>query len=151
MVVSRIKRLLNREIETQKESLATRIEIGDLLQQQKDLQGYGPFGDWVKEHFELTHRTANKYMLLFNNQDKIEGASSLAEAERLLNAQTNTRKRRKKGTSPPPETAFTLSAEEKTQFDDLVGELMNGLQIANPKEAVFEALRLALQSLEVAA
>ena len=52
------------------------IKVGDLLLQAKATVGHGSFLDWVGEHCTCTPRTAQLYMKLAKDKDKLLGSNT---------------------------------------------------------------------------
>ncbi len=62
------------------------VEIGELLTTKKAELKYGEFGTWIKDNLVFTDRTARRYMLLFDNKDKILQVGNISEAYKMLEA-----------------------------------------------------------------
>lgn len=62
------------------------MQIGELLVQQKKALKHGEFGKWIDEELPFKRRTAQQYMKLFNNRDKLNahGVALLGDAYKLL-------------------------------------------------------------------
>ena len=78
---------LHREIFQQAESMLVKVlRIGELLLTQKQRIGHGQFAKWVGENLPFTVRTAQNYMKVFRNKDKIknENVSLLSDAYNIL-------------------------------------------------------------------
>lgn len=48
------------------------MEVGDLLNEAKSRVGHGNFEAWLKDHCQLTFRTARRYMKMAKNRPLIE-------------------------------------------------------------------------------
>jgi hypothetical protein len=72
------------------EYLAEVILQGADLLAAKELAGHGHFGDWLREHFPASDRTARTYMRLASNRQRASdlagSASSLEEADSIRQA-----------------------------------------------------------------
>ncbi len=60
------------------------IEVGRLLMETKASLKHGEFTDWINKHLVFTDRTARNYMKLFDHRHKLEGASSINDAYKML-------------------------------------------------------------------
>jgi len=56
------------------------IAAGTLLREAKDKVGHGKWLPWHKENCELSERTAENYMKIANNRDKLDVLKSAANA-----------------------------------------------------------------------
>src|SRR5262249_36631285 len=73
-------------------SVGHAIDVGELLKEAKDRVGHGNFEAWLKEHCNLSFRTARRYMKLAENRTEIEAQFksanvadlTLSGAQRLL-------------------------------------------------------------------
>ena len=81
-----IKDLHGKFVESFKKTLDCGIRIGDLLKQQKEELKHGEFGKWIEENLSFSIRTAQNYMKLHKERDKLKSAtvSHLTESYRLL-------------------------------------------------------------------
>lgn len=73
-------------VNSARKSLELAIQIGKLLQTQKDRVGHGQWGNWIRTKLPFTQRTANNYIRLHRIRDqiKLENVSNLSEAYGLL-------------------------------------------------------------------
>jgi hypothetical protein len=53
-------------------SVGHAVEVGELLKEAKVRVGHGNFEPWLKEHCNLSFRTARRYMKLAENRAQIE-------------------------------------------------------------------------------
>lgn len=69
-----------------KRSLVSAIRIGELLTEQKGLLNHGEFGKWITANLPFTSRTAQNYMRVYKERDRLksETVSHLTEAYQLL-------------------------------------------------------------------
>jgi Protein of unknown function (DUF3102) len=73
-------------------SVGHAVEVGELLKEAKARVGHGNFEPWLKEHCNLSFRTARRYMKLAENRPQIEAQFksanvadlTLSGAQRLL-------------------------------------------------------------------
>ncbi len=72
-----LKALLQRGIEQA-------LEIGKLLTEKKSELKHGQLGQWIRDNLIFSERTAQRYMNLFDNRSKIEGADNISEAYKML-------------------------------------------------------------------
>lgn len=81
-----IKKLHSEFIESFKKTLDCGVRIGDLLKQQKDGLKHGEFGKWISENLPFSIRTAQNYMKLYKERDRLKNAtvSHLTEGYKLL-------------------------------------------------------------------
>ncbi len=79
-----IKRELFELQNTLKMSVQKAIRIGELLTEQKAFVGHGQFLPWLEKNFEMTERTAQRYMNLFAYRDKTDTLSDLQSAYRQI-------------------------------------------------------------------
>lgn len=76
---------LHTEIEESlRTSLQKAIRIGLLLTEVKADLKHGQFTPWLSENLPFTVRTAQRYMTLFENKDKVLEAGNIATAYRML-------------------------------------------------------------------
>jgi Protein of unknown function (DUF3102) len=68
-----------------KNVVARAIAAGHSLNEAKSKLPHGEWLPWLKDHCELSERTAHNYMLLANNRHKIEGSKSAIDANLRLN------------------------------------------------------------------
>ena len=68
------------------------IEIGGLLEDQKQELPHGEWGRWAQQNLPFTLRTATNYMNCFRHRDRLksESVSDLASAYKLLTAPSET-------------------------------------------------------------
>jgi len=78
-----LKALLQRGIEQA-------LEIGKLLTEKKSELKHGQLGPWIRDNLIFSERTAQRYMSLFENRSKIEGADSISEAYKMLSEKSDT-------------------------------------------------------------
>jgi hypothetical protein len=67
-----------------KMSVHKAIRIGELLVEQKEIVGHGFFTQWIENNLDITDRTAQKYMKLFQYHDKTELNSDLQDAYKQI-------------------------------------------------------------------
>lgn len=69
-----------------RKSLELAMQIGELLQLQKQRLQHGQWGNWIRAKLPFTQRTANNYVRLHRIRDhiKLENVSNLTEAYDLL-------------------------------------------------------------------
>ncbi len=81
-----ITRLHEETIGLMKKSLVNGIRIGQLLTEQKESLAHGQFGPWIESSLPFTARTAQNYMRLYLERDKLkyETVSQLNQAYKLL-------------------------------------------------------------------
>ena len=60
------------------------LEIGKLLTEKKSELKHGQLGQWIRDNLIFSERTAQRYMNLFDNRSKIEGADNISEAYKML-------------------------------------------------------------------
>ncbi|MCJ7447963.1 MAG: DUF3102 domain-containing protein [Bacteroidales bacterium] len=60
------------------------VEIGELLTGKKAELQHGEFGIWIKDNLIFTDRTAQRYMKLFENKDKVLQTGNISEAYKML-------------------------------------------------------------------
>lgn len=77
---NQIKVLLAELNQTLKMSVDKAIRIGQLLTEQKSDMDHGAFLPWLVSNFEMSERTAQKYMMLFRHRDKTALNADLQEA-----------------------------------------------------------------------
>lgn len=75
-----IKVLLAELDRTLKMSVEKAIRIGQLLTEQKSDMDHGQFLPWLESNFEMSERTARKYMMLHRYRDKTALNADLQEA-----------------------------------------------------------------------
>jgi Protein of unknown function (DUF3102) len=73
-LASRIKTYHAAVLEHARNVVDKAISAGLLLKEAKSKVPYGEWLSWLKEHCELSERTAHRYMQLANNKRKIEDA-----------------------------------------------------------------------------
>lgn len=78
-----LKALLQRGIEQA-------LEIGRLLTEKKSKLKHGELGPWIQANLIFSVRTAQRYINLFENRSKIEGADSISEAYKMLSEKNDT-------------------------------------------------------------
>jgi hypothetical protein len=73
-------------LELARNVLINALEIGKLLTEQKKELKQGEFGPWVNENLPFKHRTANRYMELYRDRDKLnfDKVKSVTQAYRCL-------------------------------------------------------------------
>ena len=83
----RIIELHNEIVGAVRMTLAKAIEIGALLQEQKDSLSHGEWIPWTVDHLPFDLRSAQRYMRAHTMREQIEcdSVSSLADAYELLN------------------------------------------------------------------
>ncbi len=60
------------------------LEIGRLLTEKKSKLKHGELGPWIQANLIFSVRTAQRYINLFENRSKIEGADNISEAYKML-------------------------------------------------------------------
>ena len=60
------------------------LEIGKLLTEKKSKLKHGELGPWIQANLIFSVRTAQRYINLFENRSKIEGADNISEAYKML-------------------------------------------------------------------
>ena len=72
-----------------KTSLRKAIKVGELLAEQKQSLDHGEFTPWIKDNLPFTDRTAQNYMRLYRERDRLktETVSDLKSAYKLLELQ----------------------------------------------------------------
>ena len=85
-LISEITALHNEIVGNLRRSLDAAIRIGELLTGQKESLGHGHFTGWVKDNLPFTERTAQNYMRIYRNRDRLksETISDLTESYKLL-------------------------------------------------------------------
>jgi hypothetical protein len=83
--VVRIRKLHGEVIAAARTTVAKAIEIGEILANKKKELGHGNWLPWVKL-LPFSYRTAERYMGIFERQDKLDNVSNLSEAYRLGSA-----------------------------------------------------------------
>lgn len=82
----------NREHRLASESAAKAVHhaiaCGRILRGVKESLPHGRFGAWIVEHFEGSERSAQRYLRFAENQEKVQQASSIRTAEKLLATKT---------------------------------------------------------------
>lgn len=78
--VIEIQTLLSELNQALKMSVGKAIRIGQLLSEQKTDMGHGEFLPWLESNFEMSERTAQKYMMLYRHRDKTALNADLHEA-----------------------------------------------------------------------
>jgi hypothetical protein len=63
-----------------KMSVQKAIRIGELLTEQKEIVGHGLFLSWLKDNIDISERSAQMYMKLFNYKDKTAEIADLQSA-----------------------------------------------------------------------
>lgn len=73
-------------IESLKKSLEYGMKIGELLTKQKSDLKHGQFGIWIDENLPFSRRTAQNYMKVYRERDRLKNAtvSHLTDAYRVL-------------------------------------------------------------------
>jgi hypothetical protein len=114
-------------------SVGHAIEVGELLKEAKTRVGHGNFEPWLKEHCNLSFRTARRYMKLAESREQIEAqfkSATLADltlsgAQRLLtdNSGSSGSAATKKGSTPAGD------------YDKLEEKLIDKLKELDPSEA----------------
>jgi hypothetical protein len=80
---------LHSEIESiVKTGLQKAIQIGSLMSECKEQIKHGDFSKWVEDNFSFSIRTAQNYLKLYDNRERLTGANSLTQAYRLLKNET---------------------------------------------------------------
>ena len=74
-VVKEIWDLHVRFLESLKKSLEYGIRIGELLAGQKAALPHGQFGKWIDENMPFSTRTAQNYMKIFRERERLKNAS----------------------------------------------------------------------------
>jgi hypothetical protein len=89
----RIVALHNEVTSHLKMSLQKAIEVGELLTEQKQSLNHGDFTPWIKDNLPFTEKTAQNYMRLHRERDRLktETVSDLKSAYKLLSAPENDR------------------------------------------------------------
>lgn len=67
-----------------KRTIETAIEIGQLLTEKKAELKHGEFGQWIQDNLVFTDRTAQRYIKLFENKEKVLQAGNVTEAYKML-------------------------------------------------------------------
>ena len=85
-IINQIKKLHLAIEHDSKESLNKAIQIGEILEQQKQELGHGNFIKWIKTDLPFAERTARRYLNLHKNKTKIEEhkVETLVDAYNLL-------------------------------------------------------------------
>ena len=65
-------------------SLHKAAEIGRLLTEKKGELRHGEFTNWIRDNLTFTDRTARNYIRLFDNREKIAGATTISDAYKML-------------------------------------------------------------------
>lgn len=82
---------LHYEIESAlKDSLGKALKIGGHLDRVKSELPHGHFTTWASENLAFNIRTAQRYMKLYQNRDRITGAESIQNAYKLLKPKNDT-------------------------------------------------------------
>lgn len=89
-----MKLMNDRTVEIQKElaelnstlrmSVKKAIRIGELLTEQKEIVGHGLFMSWIRSNLDISWDTANRYINLFNYNDKISTLPNLQDAYKQI-------------------------------------------------------------------
>ncbi len=69
---------------TLNKTIADAIEVGRLLMEAKANVKHGEFTTWINNNLTFTDRTAQRYMKLYDNRHRLEGAGSISDAYKLL-------------------------------------------------------------------
>lgn len=96
-----------------REGIQRAMRIGELLIQQKNELDHGHFTPWIESSLPFNIRTAQRYMKVYENREKIknDSVSLLTEAYRQLE-------------SPEEKTIFEMSVDELCKYlEDILGEL----------------------------
>jgi Protein of unknown function (DUF3102) len=83
-LATRIKREHQAVRDAARNIVSRAIAAGAALNEAKGKLPHGEWLPWLKEHCELSERTAHNYMLLANNRHKIEGSKSATDANMTL-------------------------------------------------------------------
>lgn len=116
----------------QQTTLMCIIEIGRRLHEAKDLLKHGEWGEWIKQNFEFSQQSANRFMQLFAEYGEISNSSPVrnlpySKALQLL----------------------AIPAEEREEFVRDVGvEDLSRSELQNAIEGRKEAERLAQEAAE---
>lgn len=79
-----IKREIAALHSTLKMSVQKAIRIGQLLTEQKKFVGHGLFLNWLDANLDISDKTAEKYMKLFQHHGKIELSTNLHDAYKQI-------------------------------------------------------------------
>jgi len=85
-VANTINSLHNKIVEGAKNVLADIVEIGEMLTKVKEMTKHGDFIGWVERNLTFSPRTAQRYMKVYENREKIKSidVDKLSTAYKLL-------------------------------------------------------------------
>ncbi len=85
-LIKQIKELHSSISKDSKNSLKKALKLGGILQEQKKEIGFGNFTHWVEKTLPFSERTAQRYLAVNRNKERIEesGVTTLYEAYELL-------------------------------------------------------------------
>ena len=100
------------------------VRIGELLCREKEKTPHGEWLPWLKANISFSERTANNYMTVFRNRERLKSANvaDLAEAYRMLSDRTDNRLPSAEDTRKP-----RMSYAEATKLEREVIEYFNRL------------------------
>src|SRR5262249_11503148 len=128
-------------------SITHAMDVGDLLNEAKSRVGHGNFEPWLKDHCQLSFRTARRYMGMAKDRTQIEArlaakSANLADlnAQRLLTQQpppdNNTTNNTTSNNNDSGGTGGTGGrAGHAAQYDKLEEKLIKKLAQLVPSEA----------------
>jgi len=83
-LVREVNRLHNDIFAIMLHSIQKAIRVGELLVQLKIRVGHGNWRRWIEGNLKFSHRTARRYLYIFQNREKITNAQSVFQAEKIL-------------------------------------------------------------------
>ncbi len=83
-VLSEMISIYNKILSPPKVVLVSALRLGEMLSKKKEELEYGNWEDFIDKNLPFTIRTAQHYLSLYNNKDKIAKVESLREAYKLL-------------------------------------------------------------------
>ena len=69
---------------TLKMTVQKAIRVGQLLSEQKEFVGHGNFVKWIENNLDINERTVQRYMKLFEYQNKCDKLSDLQDAYKQI-------------------------------------------------------------------
>lgn len=82
--VEKINALHNGILDIFIDALETAIKIGQWLTEAKAIMKHGEFGPWIKDNLVFSERSAQRYMSLFENREKVLECDNISDAYKML-------------------------------------------------------------------
>ncbi|KKL82007.1 hypothetical protein LCGC14_1989050 [marine sediment metagenome] len=122
-----------------REMIRKAVHIGWLLAEQKARLEHGQFIPWVAENMPFGHRTANRYMKIFENRGKLDNVTNLITAHNLSCDKASAES---KLTGEEPEEKFILRFPFDTDQHTIVMHALNAAKEMLDSESNSQVMEL---------